>query len=64
MWGVTAVLGEQAGTLDERFVESIQAAEESGNLNKGDQIIMTGGVAGSRPGTANVLEIYTVGDER
>ncbi len=64
VWGVTSVLGEQAGTLDERFLESIEAAEESGNLKKGDQIIMTGGVAGSRPGTANVLEIYTVGDER
>jgi pyruvate kinase len=64
VWGVTAIVGEQAGTLDERFVESIEAAEESGNLKKGDQIIMTGGVAGSRPGTANVLEIYTVGDER
>jgi pyruvate kinase len=65
VWGVTSVLvGEQAGTLDERFLEAIEAAEESGNLEKGDQIIMTGGVAGSRPGTANVLEIYTVGDER
>ncbi|MDQ3590101.1 MAG: pyruvate kinase [Actinomycetota bacterium] len=64
VWGVTSIRGEQAGTLDERFLESIEAAEESGNLKKGDQIIMTGGVAGSRPGTANVLEIYTVGDER
>jgi pyruvate kinase len=64
VWGVTSILGEQAGTLDERFLASIEAAEEAGNLKKGDQIIMTGGVAGSRPGTANVLEIYTVGDER
>src|SRR3712207_960595 len=64
VWGVTSILGEQAGTLDERFLASIEAAEEAGNLKKGDQIIMTGGVAGSRPGTANVLEIYTSGDER
>jgi pyruvate kinase len=64
VWGVTAVPGEQAGSLDERFLEAIEAAEESGNLKKGDQVIMTGGVTGSRPGTANALEIYTVGDER
>ncbi len=65
VWGVSSVLvREQAGTLDERFLDAIEAAEETGNLKKGDQIIMTGGVAGSRPGTANVLEIYTVGDER
>jgi pyruvate kinase len=64
VWGVTAVLGEQAGSLDERFREAVEAAEESGNLEKGDQLIMTGGIAGSMPGTANALEIYTVGDER
>src|ERR671914_1181709 len=64
VWGVSAVIGDQAGSLDERFREAIGAAEESGNVKKGDQIIMTGGVAGSRPGTANALEIYTVGDER
>lgn len=64
VWGVSAVRGEQAGSLDERFREAIGAAEESGHVKKGDQIIMTGGVAGSRPGTANALEIYTVGDER
>ncbi len=64
VWGVTAVLGEQAGSLDERFLEAVEAAEEAGHIKKGDQIIMTGGVAGSLPGSANVLEIYTVGDDR
>jgi pyruvate kinase len=64
VWGVSAVLGEQAGTLDERFLEAIGAAKEAGQITKGDQIIMTGGVTGSMPGSANVLEIYTVGDDR
>jgi pyruvate kinase len=65
VWGVTSILvREQAGTLDERFREALEAAEEAGNLSKGDQIIMTGGIAGSTPGSANVLEIYKVGDER
>jgi pyruvate kinase len=64
VWGVSAVLGEQAGTLDERFLEAIGAAKEAGQITNGDQIIMTGGVTGSLPGSANVLEIYTVGDDR
>jgi pyruvate kinase len=64
VWGVTAVLGEQAGSLDERFREAVDAAEEAGHIKEGDQIIMTGGVAGSLPGSANVLQIYTVGEER
>ncbi len=65
VWGVTSIrVREQAGTLDERFREALEAAEEAGHLEKGDQIIMTGGIAGSLPGSANVLEIYTVGDQR
>jgi pyruvate kinase len=63
VWGVTAVLGEQAGSLDERFQEAVDAAEEAGQVKKGDRIIMTGGVAGSLPGSANVLQIYTVGED-
>ena len=65
VWGVSSIpVREQAGTLDERFREALEAAEEAGHLEKGDQIIMTGGIAGSLPGSANVLEIYTVGDTR
>jgi pyruvate kinase len=65
VWGVSSILvREQAGTLDERFREALEAAEQGGHLKEGDQLIMTGGIAGSSPGSANVLEIYTVGDER
>jgi pyruvate kinase len=63
VWGVIAVPGEQAGSLDERFQEAVDAAEEARHIKKGDQIIMTGGVAGSLPRSANVLQIYTVGEE-
>jgi pyruvate kinase len=64
VWGVAAVLGEQAGSLDERFQEAVDAAEKAGHVEEGDQLIMTGGVAGSLPGSANVLQIYTVGENR
>ncbi len=64
VWGVTAILGEQAGSLEERFEESVGAAEEAGQLKEGDQVIMTGGVVGSTPGSTNVLEVYTVGEDR
>src|SRR5918999_1861606 len=58
VWGVTAIRGEQAGTLEERFEEAVEAAEDAGHLKDGDQIIMTGGTAGSLPGSANVVEVY------
>ncbi|HZY65288.1 MAG TPA: pyruvate kinase [Rubrobacteraceae bacterium] len=63
-WGVTAILGEQAGTLEDRFRTAVEAAEDAGELNEGDQVIMTGGTTGSTPGSTNLLQIYTVGEDR
>jgi pyruvate kinase len=63
VWGVTAIQGEQAGSLEERFQGAVDAAERAGHLKQGDQIIVTGGTAGSMPGSANVVEILTVGED-
>jgi pyruvate kinase len=64
VWGVTAIRGEQAGSLEDRFRTAVEAAEEAGHLKEGDRIIMTGGTAGSLPGSANIVEVYTVGEDR
>ena len=64
VWGVTAVVGEQAGTLEDRFQGALKAATEAGLLENEDQVILTGGTTGSTPGSTNVIEIYTVGRER
>jgi pyruvate kinase len=64
VWGVTAIQGEQAGSLEARFQGAVDAAEGAGHLKGGDQIILTGGTAGSLPGSANVVEILTVGEDR
>jgi pyruvate kinase len=42
----------------------VDAAEEAGHLKEGDQIILTGGTAGSLPGSTNVVEVLTVGEDR
>jgi pyruvate kinase len=64
VWGVQAVVGEQAGNLEDRFRASLNAAIDAGHLEDGDQVILTGGTTGSKPGSTNVIEIYTVGRER
>lgn len=64
VWGVQAVVGEQAGNLEDRFRASLNAAIDAGCLEHGDQVILTGGTTGSKPGSTNVIEIYTVGQER
>ncbi len=63
VWGVTSILGEQAGSLDDRFARAIEAAREAGHLQDGDEVILTGGRAGSLPGSTNVVEVVTVGEE-
>lgn len=63
VWGVTSILGEQAGSLDDRFTGAIKAAKEAGHLQDGDEVILTGGRAGSSPGSTNVVEVVTVGEE-
>ena len=63
VWGVTSILGEQAGSLDDRFARAVDAAKEAGHLQDGDEVILTGGRAGSLPGSTNVVEVVTVGEE-
>ena len=64
VWGTTAIPGEQAGSLEDRFRGAIQAAEEAGHVKEGDELILTGGVLGSTPGSTNLLQVYTVGEGR
>ena len=63
VWGVTAIRGEQAGSLEDRFKEAVEAAREVGHLKDGDEVILTGGTAGSVPGSTNVVEVSTVGED-
>ncbi len=64
VWGVIAIQGEQAGSLIERFRESVEAAEEAGHIREGDQVILIGGTAGPVPGSTNVLHLHTVGEDQ
>src|SRR5215217_8795993 len=63
VWGVVAIHGEQAGSLEDRFKRAIEAAREAGHLKDGDEVILTGGTAGSVPGSTNVVEVSTVGED-
>lgn len=63
VWGVTSITGDQAGSIEERFRDSLEAAEQAGELQDGDRIVFTGGVSGSMPGSTNLLQVHTVGDE-
>ena len=63
VWGVIPIHGEQAGSLEDRFDGAVKAAREAGYLKDGDEVILTGGTAGSVPGSTNVVEVSTVGED-
>ena len=63
VWGVTAVTGEQRGSVEERYEEAMDAACENGLVNKGDRVILTGGSLGATPGSTNMLKLHTIGEE-
>lgn len=62
VWGVVSIQGEQAGSLEERFDGAVEAALAGDHIKEGDEIILTGGTAGSLPGSTNVVEVLTVGE--
>ena len=63
VWGVTAVTGEQRGSVEERYEEAMEAARENGLVNDGDRVILTGGSVGATPGSTNMLKLHTIGEE-
>ena len=62
VWGIVSIQGEQAGSLEERFDGAVEAALAGGHIKEGEEIVLTGGTAGSLPGSTNVVEVLTVGE--
>lgn len=59
-WGVLPVLSEQFTSTDVLFYHALRVAKENLNLNKGDSVIMTGGITNGKSGNTNLIKIETV----
>ena len=55
--------GTISGGMIPKIAGAIEAAKRAGHLEDGDEVILTGGRAGSLPGSTNVVEVVTVGEE-
>jgi pyruvate kinase len=62
VWGVNAISGEQRGNVEERYDEAVKAAQRSGLVKKGDEVILTGGSMSTMPGSTNMLKLHTIGE--
>ncbi len=59
-WGVTPVLGEEVPTTDVLFYSAYKAAKKEFKLQKGDQIVITGGQINGQGGNTNLLKVDTI----
>ncbi len=59
-WGVLPVLNEQYDSTDVLFYHALRAAREELRLQKGDSVVMTGGIINGRTGNTNLIKVETV----
>lgn len=62
VWGVESYLVKQAQTTEELFELGIEKAKESGHVNNGDIVVITGGSPLGVSGTTNILKVHLVGN--
>ena len=59
-WGVIPVLSEEFNSLDIVFYQGVNIAKKVLSLKKGDNVVLTGGQIGGKPGNTNVIKVETI----
>jgi pyruvate kinase len=59
-WGVVPLLAPRTENTDEMLAQAVQAAKARGMVHEGDTLVLTGGAAGSAPGTTNLMRVLVV----
>jgi pyruvate kinase len=59
-WGVTPVLSEEFNSVDVMFYHAIRHAKNVLQLEKGDNVILTGGQTSGISGNTNTIRLETV----
>jgi pyruvate kinase len=59
-WGVTPLFAPRTEDTDEMLAHALDAARDRGLVRQGDTVVLTGGAAGSPPGTTNLMRVLVV----
>ncbi len=59
-WGVTPVLSEEYSSIEVLFYRALGEAKRVKGLQKGDNVVLTGGQINGRPGNTNMIRLETV----
>jgi pyruvate kinase len=56
-WGVTPILIEECGDVEELWNASVRAARDAGHIEAGDRVVITAGTQVNLPGSTNVIKV-------
>ena len=59
-WGVTPVMCDEFTSTDVLFYQAQQLARETFHLQKGDKIVITGGVTNGKSGNTNLIKVENI----
>ena len=59
-WGVLPVLTEKFESNDVMFYNAMRQAKATLRLSPGDNVVMTGGQIGGKPGNTNLIKVETI----
>ena len=59
-WGVTPVLTENYSSMDVMFWQDLKLAQQMFELEKGDNVVLTGGQMNGEPGNTNTIKVETI----
>ena len=59
-WGVTPVLTEAYTSIDVMFWQDLKLAQSAFSLQKGDNVVLTGGQINGEPGNTNVIKVECI----
>ncbi len=59
-WGVYPLLAKRTANTDQMLADAVNAAREHQLVQPGELVVVTGGAAGSAPGTTNLIKVQVV----
>ncbi len=59
-WGVYPLLAKRTANTDRMLSDAVNAAREHGLVKSGDLVVVTGGAAGSAPGTTDLIRVQVI----
>ncbi len=59
-WGVYPLLAKRTANTDQMLADAVSVAREHQLVRPGELVVVTGGAAGSAPGTTNLIKVHVI----